>query len=152
MIYIPLEDNGAVQVEEATEVPLKVFLAGPIKHWWGTEPDGTRTWDTPERKIYMEWRDQVRLAIVATGFCAVYSPHRAIQGSWHPDLQLINNVAIRTSDVMVILTPPGVPADGTDEEMALALQHNVNIWRCPPGTEDSLLNLRDWLMEKHYLR
>ena len=87
------EGNGAVQVDESPDVvPPVITLVGPIKIWWSQ-------WDSPLHKKYTEWRDAVRVALVKAG-CAVYSPHRAIQGSWNEKLQAINDTAIRSSAII----------------------------------------------------
>lgn len=125
------EGNGAVQVDESPDkMPLVVTLIGPIKVWW-TE------WDSPRHKIYTQWRDAVRVALVKAG-CAVYSPHRAIQGAWNEKLQAINDAAIRASDFVVDLTPPGVPADGTAEERKLVAKCGGHLLPSPPGDDAAL--------------
>ena len=105
------EGHGAVQVDESLDrQPPIVFLAGPIKYWW--QPGN---WDSLLHQDYVRWRDAVRVALVKAG-CAVYSPHRAIQGRWNENLQRINDAAIINANVIVVLTPPGVPAEGTDRD------------------------------------
>lgn len=115
------------------QVPPIITLCGPIKVWWSE-------WDSPRHKLYTEWRDAVRIALVHTG-CAVYSPHRAIQGSWNEKLQEINDAAIRASNMIVVMTPPDVPADGTMQEMQVAQDAGVPIYLCPPGDEEDLRKL-----------
>lgn len=128
------EGNGAVQVDESPDIcPPVVTIVGPIKIWW-TE------WDSERHKAYTEWRDAVRVALVKAG-CAVYSPHRAIQGSWNEKLQLINDAAIKASDLIVVLTPPGVPADGTEGEMMVAKDNGVLMHMCPPAGAEGIERL-----------
>ncbi|HEY3324527.1 MAG TPA: hypothetical protein VGP72_29010 [Planctomycetota bacterium] len=128
------EGNGAVQVEASPDkVPPIVMLAGPIKVWWSE-------WDSPRHRQYTKWRDAVRVALVKAG-CAVYSPHRAIQGRWNENLQKINDAAIAASDFVVVLTPPDCPADGTEHEIAYAKQHNIRLICAPPGDDDDLRKL-----------
>ena len=128
------EGNGAVQVSESPDkVPPIVTLVGPIKVWWSE-------WDSPRHKIYTEWRDAVRVALVKAGV-AVYSPHRAIQGRWNERLQEINNAAILASNYVVVLTPPNTPADGTDEEIKFATDHNINLIFAPPGNDEDIAKL-----------
>jgi len=128
---LAIEGNGAVQVDESpNEVPPIVILAGPIKVWWSE-------WDSPRHQVYTKWRDAVRVALVKAGI-AVYSPHRAIQGAWNEKLQEINNAAIRASDFVIVLTPPGVPADGTDAEIDYANQYEVQLVFAPPGNDEDL--------------
>ena len=131
---LAIEGNGAVQVEESPEnVPPIVTLVGPIKVWWSE-------WDSPRHQQYTKWRDAVRVALVKSGV-AVYSPHRAIQGRWNERLQEINNAAITASDFIVVLTPPGVPADGTDAEIEFAQMCGVSIIYMPPGNDGDIITL-----------
>lgn len=128
------EGNGAVQVEASPDVvPLIVTLVGPIKVWWSE-------WDSPRHQEYTHWRDAVRVALVKAG-CAVYSPHRAIQGRWNEKLQEINNAAIRASDIIIVLTPPDTPADGTEQEIEYALQNGIGIMFAPPGGDENIERL-----------
>jgi len=128
------EGNGAVQVDASFDkVPPIVVLAGPIKVWWSE-------FGSERHQIYAQWRDAVRVALVKAGY-AVYSPHRAIQGRWNEDLQKINDAAIKTADFLVVLTPPGVPAEGTEHEIALAKEHKARIINCPPGNDRDLVDV-----------
>lgn len=128
------EGNGAVQVDESPNVcPPVITLVGPIKIWWSQ-------WGSPGHQIYTEWRDAVRVALVHAG-CAVYSPHRAIQGSWNEKLQLINDAAIKASDLVVVLTPPDVEANGTAGEMKVAEENGVAMYHCPPDGPDGIARL-----------
>ena len=74
---LAIEGHGAIQVEAAPldKPPKIITLVGPICHWWNE-------WDSPRHQAYVQWRDAVRVACVKAGFL-VYSPHRAIQGTWH---------------------------------------------------------------------
>lgn len=128
------EGNGAVQVDESPDhVPPIITLCGPIKAWWSE-------WDSPRHQVYTAWRDAVRVALVHAG-CAVYSPHRAIQGSWNEKLQEINDAAIKVSNMIVVLTPPDIPADGTLNEIKVAQDANVPVYYCPPGEAEDLEKL-----------
>jgi hypothetical protein len=125
------EGNGAVQVNQSPDkVPPIVMLAGPIKIWWNE-------WGSERHLEYTKWRDAVRVALVKSG-CAVYSPHRAIQGSWNEKLQAINDMAITIANHIVILTPLGCPADGTEKEIKYAKEHKVNIIYAPPGNDKNI--------------
>jgi hypothetical protein len=128
------EGNGAVQVAAAADLtkpyPKIVFLCGPICIWWSE-------WDSPRHKIYTQWRDAVRAALIHAG-CLVYSPHRAISGSWHPFAQQINDAAIKISDFVVNMTPPGVSGEGTEKELHLAIDYQRTIINAPPGDENEL--------------
>jgi hypothetical protein len=125
------EGNGAVQVDASpSECPPIVTIIGPIKAWWSE-------WDSPRHQEYTAWRDAVRVALVKAG-CAVYSPHRAIQGRWNESLQQINDRAIAVSDLVVDMTPQGVEARGTAGERSVAEKNNVSIYDCPPSGPDGI--------------
>lgn len=124
--------NGAIQVEAATEMPLVVFLGGPIKHWWGFD-----SWDEGLPKQYFEWRDAVEVAFVEAGFL-LYMPHHAWRGRWWEPVQGVNDSAVKAAHVLVYLTPEGVPADGTDEEVAVAERHGIRTVHLPPGSDEDL--------------
>ena len=118
-------ENGAIQVDlpDAGSVPLKAMLAGPIKAWWG---EGM--WETELHSTYTRIRAEVRDVLVANGlllFCA----HTAWQGSWHEDAQRVNDAAIAISDVMVELFVPGVIAEGTESEVAIANASGTTVVR-----------------------
>lgn len=132
------EGHGAVEVDEAVETPLIVFLAGPIKYWWGKFDDGSDIWGCPLHLVYERWRDAVRVAVVQTGWAVTYSPHRAIQGAWHEDLQRINDQAIAVANAFVDLTPLGVPADGTKAEIRKARECGTLIVDLPPSDDKAL--------------
>ncbi|MEO9153291.1 MAG: hypothetical protein ABI243_12905 [Lapillicoccus sp.] len=134
-IALAREGEGAVQVDLPTTEPLVVMLAGPIKVWW--QPG---MWDTDAHRIYVEWRDAVRVACVKAGHL-VYSPHRAWQGSWSERAQRVNDMAIEMADVMIDLTPPGTPADGTLAELAHARQVGTPVIPAPPGGMAALATL-----------
>lgn len=135
------EGNGAVQVDESPDIcPLIITLVGPIKIWWSE-------WDSDRHKKYTEWRDAVRVALVHAG-CAVYSPHRAIQGSWNEKLQLINDAAIKASDLVIVLTPPNIEANGTTGEMQVAIDNNVELYHCPPDGPDGIEKLLSYIQQK----
>lgn len=133
------EGEGAVEVDLPSRRPLKVMLAGPIKFWW--EPG---QWDTALHAEYVRWRDAVRVACVHAGFL-VYSPHRAWQGAWHEDAQLVNDEAIRIADVMIDLSPPGVPRVGTDAEADFATQVGTAVVPAPPGDAAAVRHLLEAL-------
>ena len=126
------EGNGAIQVDLPLEVPIKAVLAGPIVVWWDPAMHGTEL-----HQRFLEWRDAVRVALVRSGVL-VYSPHRAWQGPWHEDVQAVNDEAVRISDVLIVTTPPGIRADGTAGEMAVATAAGVRIVHAPPGDADAI--------------
>jgi hypothetical protein len=129
------EGEGAIQVDLPTRMPLLVMLAGPIKIWWA---DGM--WDSEIHGVYTEWRDAVRVACIKAGFL-VYNPHRAWQGAWSEVAQHVNDKAIEVADVMVDLTPPGVPADGTAAEIAHAASVGTPVVPAPPGDAGAVAEL-----------
>lgn len=90
--------------------PLIVVIGGPIKHWWD------ENWMSPEHLRYDEWRTKVEEAMIAAGFL-VYKPYTAFKGTWSEEAQRINNAVISIADVLLVLTPEGVPSEGTDEEI-----------------------------------
>ena len=115
-----------------------VLLAGPIKHWWN------ENWGTPEHVAYDSWREMVCVDLVDAGYL-VYCPHRAFKGKWTEKAQAVNDAALRLATIIVNLTPPGVPSQGTDAEMLYA--HNFGsaiIVEAPPveDTEAGLHQLR----------
>jgi hypothetical protein len=139
-ILLAREGNGAIQVDESPNFPPPIItLVGPIKVWWSE-------WDSPRHKEYTEWRDAVRVALIHLG-CAVYSPHRAIQGSWNEQLQQINDSAIRVSNLIVVLTPPDVEANGTLGEIEVAKAHGVKIYNCPPSGENGINELVSFISQ-----
>lgn len=119
---------------------MKVFLAGPIDYWWN------ENWETPEHIAYMEWRDHIRVRLVEAGHC-VYLPHQAIKGAWDESMQAINDLAIEICDAFVYLTPPGVPAYGTEAETKHARALGKRVGHAPPGShwqiDDLLFRLDD---------
>jgi len=117
--------NGAVEANLPDGLPLRVVLVGPIKTWWGRI-------DSDEYKLYAAWRELVRAELIHNG-CLVYSPHRAWSGGWHESAQLVNDMAIAESDLVVAVTPPDVEAVGTDAELATAARHGVTVVKAPPG-------------------
>ena len=139
-----LEDNGAIQVEEADPnkpSPPITALVGPIKAWWGKDADGREIWGNAQHCAYVAWRDAVEAFLIKAG-CLVYAPYRAIKGSWHERAQRINDTAIRESDAIVDLTPPGIIADGTVAENLYAESNGVVIIKCPPGTDLNIVRDR----------
>lgn len=126
-VVLAREGEGAVQVDLPATEPVIVMLAGPIKVWW--QPG---MWDTDAHRLYVEWRDAVRVACVKAGHL-VYSPHRAWQGAWSEQAQRVNDAAVEMADVLIDLTPPGTPADGTQAEIAYAVSVGTRVVPAPPG-------------------
>lgn len=88
-------------------------LLGPIKAWWGPPRE-----NTVEHKAYIAWRDYLSTQLIQDGHL-VYHPYRAFGGAWDERAQIVNDVIIQTCDMALVLTPEGVPSDGTDGELRL---------------------------------
>lgn len=118
---------------------MKIFIAGPVEHWWA------ENWHTPEHYAYIEWRNKVSAMLVESGHL-VFRPHEAIKGAWDESMQAVNDHALYLVDVVIVLTPPGVPAYGTAAETALARGWGKQVRKAPPGdTSDirDLINILD---------
>lgn len=124
--------HGAIEVDLPTRLPLMVMLAGPIKHWWSPGQ-----WGTPEHERYVSWRDAVLALIIREGHL-VYCAHTAWRGAWTETAQQVNDAAVMCSHVLVDLTPPGTPAEGTAAEVGLARTSNTQVIGCPPGQSGDL--------------
>jgi len=74
--------------------------------------------------------------------------HRAIQGRWNEGLQRINDAAIMNADVIVVLTPRDVPAEGTAREVKLAKRFNIPVITAPPGSDRNLSTLVESCLEE----
>lgn len=73
-------------------------------------------------------------------------PHEAWKGEWEGNdgelfAQAVNDAAILASQVLVNLTPPGVPSLGTDGEMDLCKVHEKVVLHEPPGDLKDLARL-----------
>lgn len=78
----------------------------------------------------------------------LYIHHTAIQGSWNEKLQLINDAAIKASDLVIVLTPPNIEANGTTGEMQVAIDNNVELYHCPPDGPDGIEKLLSYIQQK----
>jgi hypothetical protein len=114
------------------------MLIGPVKHWWSD-------WGSPAHGEYVAHREHVRALLIEHGYL-VYTAWDAIKGSWDERAQPINNMAIRVANLIIDLTPRGVPAAGTERERELArkLHGEHRIRSLPPGVSDEtiLANVR----------
>ncbi len=102
------------------------MLVGPIDVWWN------ENWDTRQHRVYKRWRNTVNRRLVEAGHL-VYRPHEAFKGAWKEHAQAVNDAAVSIADCLVNLTPPGVPAYGTADEIALAKNLKVAVYDAPPG-------------------
>jgi len=127
---LAVDGNGAVEAFLPSTTPLRVVLIGPIKTWWGRL-------ESDEYKEYSAWRDAVRAALIYHG-SLVYAPHRAWSGGWHESAQLVNDLAIKESDLVVTITPPGVESVGTDAEEAVAASYGIPVYHAPPAGKDGI--------------
>lgn len=119
---------------------MKVMLAGPIKAWWDE-------WGSPRHQQYVAWRELLSGALVDAGHL-VYRPHEAWKGEWElnqgdASAQRVNDEAIRVCDVIIDLTPPGVPSEGTLEELRLCDDLCKTVIQAPPPKSGDLRVLGD---------
>jgi hypothetical protein len=103
-----------------------VMLAGPIKAWWGPPREGTH-----EHQHYLEWRTTVDAHLTRAGHLT-YRPHEAFKGPWDERGQVVNDAILVAADVVLDLTPLGVPSEGTDAERAVAARHGKRVEPAPP--------------------
>lgn len=103
-----------------------VFLAGPVDYWWH------ENWHTHEHYKYLLWREQIQRALIEAGHL-VYMPWGAFKGAWDEKAQKVNDTALLLCDAVVYLTPPGVPAYGTDAEVVVAQEAGIPVFWAPPG-------------------
>lgn len=95
-----------------------IFLAGAVAYWWD------ENWDSPQHYEYMQWRNDVRTALVACEYL-VYAHYEAFKGTWAHKAQSINEYALTHSDLMLILTAPEIPSPGTLSELLVAKTFGV---------------------------
>lgn len=118
-----------------------VMLAGPIEYWWNT-PDEPDKFNSPEAVAYRNWRDKVvEYFYPQSKGVLVYLPWGGFKGQWDERAQPINDWVVRVADCIVNLNP-GVPAPGTDHEIALARELGKPVFMAPPGTDLPALEVR----------
>lgn len=108
------------------------FLAGPIKWWW---EEGR--WGGPEFLYYDAWRNAINDALVEAGYLC-YRPWLAMKGNWDDRFQALNDLALQLSDVVIVMTPPGVVSQGTDGEMLYVKDFDPDkpiVFAPPPATQ-----------------
>ena len=110
---------------------LSVFLAGPIEYWWDT-PEDPHRFHSHAARVYRQHRDELRDHLVSEGYL-VYSPHTAFKGDWNEKMQPVNDYVLGLCDIVVDMSPPGIPGKGTEHELALAKSLGKEIWTIPPN-------------------
>lgn len=107
-----------------------VFLAGPIEWWWPCpeEPDRFHSRDAI---AYRNHRIELRDALVRRGYL-VYSPHESFKGPWNEKMQLVNDFVLGKCDIVIDMSPPGIPGKGTEHEIALAKELGKDVFSIPP--------------------
>lgn len=113
---------------------MKVFLAGPIDYWWN------ENYHTPAHYRYLLWKEQMARCLIEAGHL-VYRPDQAWKGAWEEGAQVVNDRALEICDVFVYLTPPGVPAYGTEAERDAARRHGLQVLHAPPGNKEQVKSL-----------
>lgn len=140
--------NGATEVPGTSHDATFVFLAGPIRHWWG---EGQ--WNSTTHQQYTYVRDYAH-EVFSEDFL-VYAPHRAWRGPWNEVAQQVNDLAVDSCHAFVYFQIEGVVAKGTDAEWERASKASKKIIRIPFSsfqpedaikrihkTHDELLKLR----------
>lgn len=121
-------------VKENHRAPLLICLVGSIEYWWNT-PDEPNRFNSPAAVEYRQWRNDLSQLLVDNGYL-VYRAHEAFKGGWDERAQIINDVAVVNADVILNMTPIGVPTGkGTRRELDLAQDYQVDIMAAPPGTD-----------------
>jgi hypothetical protein len=114
---------GAVPPVPGTDDAAIIFMGGAVAYWWNDR------WNTPAHYEYMQWRNDVRIALIAGGYLT-YAHYEAWKGTWNPRAQAINNFALASSDLFLIMTPEDIESPGTDEEITVAQAAGIPIVRC----------------------
>jgi hypothetical protein len=109
---------------------VRAMLCGPIEYWWD------ENWETDEHWHYVAWRDAVSVALVDAGHL-VYRPHEAFKGAWDANDgdsfgQLVNDAALIACNVILDLSPPGIPSEGTEAELKLCAERGKPVVPAPP--------------------
>jgi hypothetical protein len=133
------------------EPAIIVVLGGAIKVWWEACPacKGYGTIDAYPCRLcnsrgelygglahleYKQWRETVRRRLIEERFLT-YAPHEAFKGTWDERAQAINDAAIRTADIFLVLSPSNLPSNGTDAEIKVAEKAGTLVASAPPGTD-----------------
>lgn len=123
--------------------PKIITLIGPVDFWWH------ENWLSSAHKEYMSWREKVKSDLVESGHL-VYQPSGAFKGAWQERAQKVNNLALSLSDVVINLTPPGIPAYGTEAEERLVRGfYQADIFHAPPGDFSQIAFLIDPLEDPY---
>lgn len=115
---------------------MRITICGPIEYWWGER------WASPEHNRYRDWREAVSTALVNAGHL-VYRPHEAFKGMWDDNDgdefgQLVNDAALLASQLVIFLTPEGVPSEGCDGEREFCEQHDIPMVDWPLPSEGKI--------------
>jgi hypothetical protein len=116
-----------------------IALIGPIDWWWNNN------WLSPAHLEYKAWRDDVCKQLVEAGHL-VYRPHEAFKGAWDDRMQEVNRLALKNSDIVINLRPAGIPAYGTEEELAyvkelIKYNYAIQILEAPPRDYTQIAHL-----------
>lgn len=126
------------------------MLAGPIEWWWDTDLDPHR-FMSPEAIEYRHHREGVSEILVDAGYL-VYRPWAAFKGQWNEEAQAINDWVVDIAHFLVNMNP-GVPAEGTEHEVARARARGIPVIDCPPGTDlNDFLHLVDVAVHDYFAR
>ena len=101
-------------------------------------------WDSPLHKEYVEHRNYIRRMLVQEGYLT-YAPHEAFKGTWDERAQAVNDAGIAACDVMLVLSPSGIPTEGTDEEVAYAERVGTPVMYVPPGSDITMYGVKELL-------
>lgn len=133
-----------------------VFLAGAIKYWWLKRCSRSicgallsedaevcwacnssavfELWGSPEHQEYVAYRNHVRALLIEADYLT-YAPHEAFKGTWDERAQAVNDAGIAAADLMLNLSPEGVPTVGTDDEVAYAVRIGTPVMHVPPASQ-----------------
>jgi len=101
-------------------------------------------WGGPEHTEYVEHRNYIRRMLVQEGYLT-YAPHEAFKGTWDERAQAVNDAGIAACDVMLVLSPSGIPTEGTDEEVAYAERVGTPVMYVPPGSDITMYGVKELL-------
>ena len=65
--------------------------------------------------------------------------------AWDERAQAVNDAGIAACDVMLVLSPSGIPTEGTDEEVAYAERVGTPVMYVPPGSDITMYGVKELL-------